>query len=379
MYQITREDIFGISQGSLYTPLMMSKAEAAASLLGELRSIASGIADYSYIITALKNIESLGSAKIEGTTGNLDDLYQEEDLAVERKKELKLFSAIGYKLGLDELQEILRYGNPIDLVLLRHLHTIITQNDPATYGIPGKLREGNVVIRNSKLGDIAPPESVFVPELIETYLQQKNAQTHRSLIQIATGHYQFESIHPFSDGNGRVGRLLITTYLLNEGWLNEPILNLSNYFEKNRDQYVENLREITEKKDYVNWVQFFLDGIIVQAEQTLKTIRDLKLLRENALLLIKQNIKGTAIPVETLDFSLNKLYFTIQDFSTHLTGNAYELKDPAQTAGDNIRRLEQLKILKKSHKKGRADVYCNPDLKKLLSAQEAASQRHVNT
>ena len=369
MYQITREDIFSIPQGSLYNPQMMSKAEEAASFLGELRSIASGIADYSYIVTALKNIESLGSAKIEGTTGNLDDLYQEENLAVERKKKLKLFSAVGYKLGLDQLQEILHQGNEINLVLLRHLHKIITQNDPATYGVPGKLREGNVIIRNLKLGDIAPPESIFVPELIETYFQQKNCQEQKSLVQIAVGHYQFESIHPFSDGNGRVGRLLISTYLLNEGWLNEPILNLSNYFEKNRDQYLENLREITEKKDYVNWVRFFLDGIIAQARQTLETIQELKQLREKSLILIKQSIKGTAIPIETLDFSLNKLYFTIQDFNVHLAGNSYGLKDPAQTAGDNIRRLERLKILEKSHKKGRADVYCNPDLKKLLSRQ----------
>jgi Fic family protein len=219
------------------------------------------------------------------------------------------------------------------------------------------------------LGDIAPPDYTQVPQMIQTYLDSFSGGEKQSLIKAAVGHYQFESIHPFSDGNGRTGRLLVIAHLLHYGWLKEPVLNLSGFFERNRGEYVGNLRQVTEKRDYRGWADFFLRGIIEQAKEALTLIAALKELRENDLNVIRKNVKGTPLPVEALDFALNRLYVTTAEFGEYLSdlsaGN-YRLKDAAQTARSNIQRLERCGILAKSHRRRNADVYCHAGLRKIL-------------
>ena len=231
--------------------------EGASIIMGEVNNFASGAIEFGFAVQALKNVEALASARIEGTTGNLQDLYMEEALTQERKVQLKLFSAINYRVAMNEIESIVGAYKKIDLALVRHLHKILSENDPATKGTPGKFREEDVRVRNSRLGDFLPPTHLKVDDLMGRLVKEVEARNSLpSLIQAAITHYQFESIHPFRDGNGRTGRMLTTAQLLVDGSLKAPMFNLSEYFDEHRDEYLENIREVTEKNPIKNGLLF---------------------------------------------------------------------------------------------------------------------------
>jgi len=141
---VQEEDIFGIPTDNLTTIEVLAAWESASHSLGKVNQLSTSIFDLSFIIDTLKNIEALNSAKIEGTTGNLEDLYLEDTLSFERKKELKLFSALSYKFTINELERIIAEYKKIDTAVIRHIHKLLTENDPSTHGEAGSFRQSQV-------------------------------------------------------------------------------------------------------------------------------------------------------------------------------------------------------------------------------------------
>jgi len=362
----TKNTIFDISTDSLFNPDLFSLAEEASHHLGQLNQLSLKLSEYSFIIDVLRNIEALTSAKIEGTTGNLEDLYNQDDLTFDKKVQLKLFSAINYKTTISKIEEIIGTTKKLDLRMVRHLHKLLTENDPSTKGTPGKFRTTEVKIQNSRLGDFYPPSAIDVPVLARDFVEKKFVFPRKSLFTIAVKHYQFEALHPFEDGNGRTGRLLIITQLLQQGLLQHPILNLSSYFDKNRDGYIFALREVSEKENYSLWVELFLNGVIKQSAEVELLIESLKNLRDSEMALLSQKIKGTNTPFIIIEFALDRFYFTLQELEGYLKKRKLPFKDHYQTARKNVHRLEKLGLVKKSHRKSQADVYVHLGLQKIL-------------
>lgn len=361
---ITKEEIFNIPHSSAFSSVENIKLlEEASRTLGEVNNFASGAIEYDYVVETLKNIESLTSAKIEGTTGNLQDLYAEESLSYERKAQLKLFSAINYKNAMSEVENIVKEYKKISVGFVRHIHKILTENDPATSGEPGKFRTTEVIVQNSKLGDFYPAHELKVPEFMDEYVKDShNREALPNLINTAISHYQFESIHPFRDGNGRTGRMLIVTDLMMRGVINFPVLNLSQYFEKNRDDYINALRSVSERHTYEQWTRFFLTGVREQSVHNLKLIKELRTIEESDSAIVNGHFQSPAASL-ILKHSLNKLFITINSTSKYLESKKLTSASINQVARTNIQKMLEHGILDEANfKQGKQKVYVHKKL-----------------
>jgi len=205
------------------------------------------------------------------------------------------------ELGFDAVGE----GKPLSLNLIKACHSRLMARDPhCQVNEKGELRQ-----RQNFIGPANAPieDSWFVPpphgEVLKQGLYDWETWIHRQdelhvLVRMAVGHYQFETLHPFIDGNGRIGRLVAVLMLLEEGMLSVPILNISPYLEVRRTEYQDRLREVSATGDFDQWVAFFVEGVRVQAMAGLeKTNRLLEYQREMVATLRSRGIRGTAIHI----------------------------------------------------------------------------------
>jgi len=190
---------------------------------------------------------------------------------------------------------------PISARLIKEVHKILLSSVRGTNKSPGEFRKSQNWIGGATIHDavFVPPIHTEIPKLIsdlENFLNNNELRLPH-LIKIAIAHYQFETIHPFLDGNGRVGRLLITLYLVANNILEKPLLYLSDFFEKNRLLYYQNLDSVRKDNSLIRWVRFFLEGVVETSEKsiaTLKEIIDLKnrIEKEKILLMGKRTKNG---------------------------------------------------------------------------------------
>jgi len=217
--------------------------------------------------------EATQSSKIEGTQTNMDEaLLEKEDLPIDKRDDWEevqnYIKAMEWAIcQLDKL--------PVSSRLIRETHRILLQGVRGEKKQPGEFRGSQNWIGGATINDAVfiPPVHTSVPELmsdIEKFIH--NEEIHiPELLRIGLVHYQFETIHPFLDGNGRVGRLVIPLYLVSKGILQKPVLYLSDFFEQNRTLYYDNLTNVREKNDLGQWFKFFLVGVIETSAKGIKT------------------------------------------------------------------------------------------------------------
>lgn len=262
--------------------------EKAAIKLGELNSYSKLVPNIDLFIQLHVTKEAVVSSRIEGTQTNMDEaLLDEDEIAPERKNdwmEVKNYIS-ALNAAIEELKAL-----PISSRLLKQTHKILLQSVRGENKLPGKFRNSQNWIGGNNLLDAVfiPPHFEHVIELmgdLEKFIHNENINVP-DLIKIAIAHYQFETIHPFLDGNGRIGRLMITLFLVDKEILSKPILYLSSYFEKNKSLYYDNLTFVRTKNDMRQWLKFFLVGIAetaTQATEVLSKVLALKLNLENKL------------------------------------------------------------------------------------------------
>ncbi len=251
--------------------------EQATRCLGELNAFSLIVPDIDMFIQMHIFKEAQSSSKIEGTKTEIDEaIMEKEDISPEKRDDWQevqnYVKAMNY--GIKRLGDI-----PLSSRLLREMHAILLGSTRGEHKSPGEYRKSQ-----NWIGGSSPSDAVYVPPVhteIENYMSDLEKFLHNQeidvphLIKAAITHYQFETIHPFLDGNGRIGRLLITFYLVSNGLLRKPSLYLSDFFEKNRTSYYDSLSRVRQSNDMIHWVKFFLSAVIKTAEQGQKTFQEI--------------------------------------------------------------------------------------------------------
>jgi Fic family protein len=255
-------------------PAINQLVEEAAMKLGELNSFARLVPDIDLFLKMHVAKEAVVSSRIEGTQTKMDEaLMDEEEINPERRDDWKEVN--NYIRALNQALEALR-ELPISTRLIRKTHKTLLSSVRGEHKLPGEYRNSQNWIGGNTLSDAVfiPPRHDLVPKLmsdLEEFLHNDEIKVPL-LIKIGIAHYQFETIHPFLDGNGRIGRLLITLFLMDKKILHKPLLYLSSYFEKNRGLYYDNLTFVRTKNDMRQWIKYFLAGVTETAENAVLTL-----------------------------------------------------------------------------------------------------------
>lgn len=315
--------------------------EKASFKLGELNSFSRFVPDTDMFIIMHIFKEAVVSSRIEGTRTNIEEAFIEEKaIDPERRDDWKEVNNYVNAMNeaIDELKTL-----PLSNRLIKNTHKTLLSSGRGASKNPGEFRQSQNWIGGTTLADAVyiPPVHTELPALmsdLEFFLHNSEIKVPH-LVKIAIAHYQFETIHPFLDGNGRIGRLLITLYLVSSGILDKPLLYLSDYFEKNKTLYYDNLTFVRTKNDLGQWIKFFLTGVIQTAEnavETLKKITDLKasIERERVLIMGKRSKQG----IEFLHRLFKKPVVTIKDVQS-MTGLS------PKAANDLVRVFVEQKIL----------------------------------
>lgn len=265
------------------TPAINRLLEKAAFKLGELNSFARLVPNIDLFIQLHVTKEAVVSSRIEGTqTGMNEALLPIEEIEPERKSDwLEVNNYIqALNDAITELKTL-----PVSSRLIKRTHRILMQSVRGEHKLPGEYRTSQNWIGGNSPGDavFVPPQHHLVNDLmgdLEKFLNNQELNTP-ALIRIAIAHYQFETIHPFLDGNGRIGRLLITLYLVSERLLDKPLLYLSGYFEKNKRLYYDNLSLVRTNNNMLQWIKYFLAGIERTADQAVHTLSNILALKED--------------------------------------------------------------------------------------------------
>lgn len=273
------------------TPAINQLLEKAAVKLGALNSFSRLIPNTNLFIKLHITKEAVLSSRIEGTQTRIDEaLFPIEEINPERRNDWQ--EVQNYIDAMNEaIAELRRL--PLSSRLMKKTHYTLMQSVRGEHKKPGEFRKSQNWIGGQSLSDAVfiPPAHPLIDDLmsdLEKFLHNDQLQIP-ALIRIAIAHYQFETIHPFLDGNGRIGRLLITLYLVSEGILDQPLLYLSSFFEKNKGLYYDNLTRVRTRNDMLQWIKYFLVGVEQTATQAIATLNRVLFLKNS----LEEKINGT--------------------------------------------------------------------------------------
>lgn len=341
--------------------LLLSKADRN---LARLDGITTVLPNADLFIAMYVKKEALLSSQIEGTQASLEgvlefeaDLTPREDVN-EIKDVINYIKALNY--GMERLNEL-----PMSLRLIREIHKNLLEGTRGANRNPGEFREFQNYIGapGASINEaifVPPPPDMVIPamEELEKFFHRK--YDIPPLVKIALIHAQFETIHPFLDGNGRVGRLLITFYLYWKGILSRPLLYLSFYLKKNRAQYYDLLMKVRKEGAWEDWIKFFLKGISETSQEAANTAREIIKLKDELITKLYENSIASVYAVKLIDLLFEKPVISTKDV-------VERLKVSTVTANELVRRFVKIGILREITGKQRYKKYIFTDYVEIIA------------
>lgn len=344
----------------VWTPRLLRALSEADRAIGRLAGEGSRLSDPNLLVRPFVRREAVLSSKIEGTQATLGELLAAEAGAVVDRSPADLREVANYVVALEYGIERLK-TLPLSLRLVRELHARLMEEGRRGQATPGEFRRSQNWIglpgaRLAKATYVPPPPGEMMDALgaWEKFLHDRSLPP---LAQVALAHYQFEAIHPFLDGNGRVGRLLITLFLVERSILPAPLLYLSAFFEATRQDYYDRLRAVTERDEWAGWLEYFFNGVARQAEDALS-----RATRINALLdEWRRRVAGSPsrVPLTLIDLLAENPFCTIKRI-------AERLEVAFTTAQRAVKRLESQAILVQVGGSKRDRVFCAKRILEIL-------------
>lgn len=326
--------------------------EQASRALAELNTLSLMVPDVDLFIRMHIAKEANTSSRIEGTQTQMDEAMMRKDQIAPEKRDdwqevQNYIEAIN--VAIEELKTL-----PLANRILKQTHAILMSGVRGEHKMPGEYRNSQNWIGGSNLNNaiFVPPHPQEVAELmsdLEKFWHNDEIQVP-DLIRIAISHYQFETIHPFLDGNGRIGRLLITLYLVSKGLLHKPALYLSDFFERNRGSYYDALTHVRNTNDLVHWLRFFLTAVTETATNSKNTFMSIMTLRQD----VEHRILALGRRAEKAKSLLMYLY---QRPMINVNDAADVLCVSHQAANALIKQMEEMEILREATGYGRNRLY----------------------
>lgn len=328
---------------------LLSKADRH---LGRLDMYSEHIPDVDLFISMHVLKEATQSSRIEGTQTNMEEaLLDKEDVSSEKRDDWE--EVQNYLAAMQKAIEMLN-KIPFSSRLIKETHNVLLQGVRGEHKLPGEFRTSQNWIGGASISDAVfiPPTHTSIGELMSDLEKFTHNEEHflPDLIKIGIIHYQFETIHPFLDGNGRVGRLLITLYLVDKEILKQPILYLSDFFERNKTLYYDNLTRARTHNDLKQWLKFFLVGVIETAKNGVTTFDEILKLKSNSELQIQTLGSRSNNAQKILHYLLKKPIIDVN--------KVLEITGVSQRTGYSlIADLEKLEILEEVTGGKRGKIY----------------------
>jgi len=328
--------------------LLLSKADRA---LGAINTIASILPNPELLVAMFIQKEALLSSQIEGTQSSLVDVLGVDD---EHEPTQDVGEVVNYIQAMRYgLKRLLEDGFPMSLRLIREIHDILlTQVRGGVSALtPGEFRTkqnwiGGANINTARFVPPPPHEMQASLDNLEKYLHEQDECP--VLVRCALIHYQFETIHPFNDGNGRLGRLLVTFYLVWRGVLDEPMLYLSAYLKTHQQEYYDRLQQVRTDSNFEAWVRFFLEGIVIVSEQVVQTTKRIQTLeRRDTDRILAGNVGHAGILL--LRHLMEQPVMRVKDVEKAL-GVSYSKANNLITELENLNILKQITPGKRNRK-----------------------------
>ena len=347
-------------------PKINTMLAEANNKLGELNAFSLYVPNIDFFISMHIIKEATTSSRIEGTRTGVDDaLLSVNEIAPEKRDDWQEVQNYIKALNssIDKLKDL-----PLSTRMLKEAHKILLGGVRGKSKMPGEYRTSQNWIGGATLKDAVfiPPQHTEVSDQLgdlENFLHNDKIEVPH-LIRIAIAHYQFETIHPFLDGNGRLGRLMITLYLVSTGLLDNPTLYLSEFFEKKKSLYYENLSFVRESNNLSQWIKFFLVAVSETSNNGIKTFREILKLRDNIegekLLSFGKRINNAK---KLINFLYSKPLINVKDVENLL-------RVTTKPANAIIQEFERLGILKEMTGYKRNRLFLFEDYYKLFTDNE---------
>ena len=296
---------------------LISMISKACYALAKYEGILQGIINPLLLLTPLTTKEAVISSKIEGTQATLDEVLEfEASSNVTDEKRVDINEIINYRQAVSYAMEQIK-ERPINLNLIKKVHYGLLDSVRGRDKARGEFRKIQNWIGSPgspiEKASYVPPVPEVVPEAMSNFEYYIHYEEKDKLVQLAILHAQFEIIHPFLDGNGRVGRMLIPLFLVKEHLLKYPVFYVSSYLDENRDIYYDKLSNVSKKNDWNGWISFFLEAVIAQSERNITIVQSTLRLYEEMKGIIAQYTKSQ-FAIKALDMLFEKPIFTTTQF-----------------------------------------------------------------
>ncbi len=338
--------------------LVLSKAEEK---LGKLSGVGLTLPSPNLLIVPYLRKEAIMSTRIEGTRISLQEVLlseakEKEEKTKDAQEVINYINTVNYALTKIE-------NSPINLDLIKGMHKVLMEDVRGNEKAPGEFREVQNWIGSefSKVSDaiFVPPNPEAVPKLMEDLIDYLNTEHNVPvLVRCALMHYQFETVHPFCDGNGRIGRSLITVYLCKKKKIIKPLLYISEFFEKHRMEYNELFLRTGQTGKFESWIKFFLKAIEVQSEDALLRAHKLLELREAYRKRVQSEAQSSDI-LNIIDYLFSNPFITVKKAQL-ITGVTYP------TAKKYMEKLAKYEILKETKRLQREKTFVAHEIYEII-------------